>query len=50
MANISIQLPMDKIYILLEIESGKSARAIGTIKYLKQQPVGEKLGLNWWRC
>jgi hypothetical protein len=48
-ANISIQLNMDNIYILHEIESGNTARAFGTIKYLEQYPEGEKLMLSWWR-
>ena len=47
MANVSIQLHKERIYMLLEIESGMSTRAVGTTKHLKQYPEGEKLRSNW---
>jgi hypothetical protein len=43
-------LLMDKIYILHEMESGKIARAFGTMRYLEQHPEHEKSMLNWQGC
>jgi hypothetical protein len=42
-------LHMDKICILHEIESGNTARAFGTIKYLEKYPEGEKFMLSLLR-